>query len=69
MDGILEKARDAGSMFWQALDERERKMVAFYLLYLAASAWSVWSARRRERSKVELVDAVVERLTVGGSRG
>ncbi len=62
---IVEKFRDAISMFWQSLDEQERKVVLFYLAYVGAATASSLAARRRERLRAELTNDVIERLTAG----
>lgn len=59
---VLSKLTDALSMFWQSLDEEERRVVAYVVAYLAVSAvlgLQSASAQRRERRLREDVAAVL----------
>jgi len=51
---LLSKAVDAGSMFWQALDERERLLVLYGAGYLAVMVLLAVNRSSRERLKREI---------------
>lgn len=54
MGEIASKLLDAASMFWQSLDEHERRVLLYMAVYLAVSMLVSAQARSRERLKVEL---------------
>lgn len=63
MSEIAAKLVDALSMFWQSLDDRERRLLAIGSLYLLATIVAVpVERRRREREQAELVELVAARL-------
>lgn len=65
-DGIASKLADALVMFWQALDEQERKLIVVGCAYLIALAiWGPVERRRREAERSALADEVVQRLLAG----
>lgn len=67
MNEIAAKLADALAMFWQSLDEQERRLLMIGGLWLAAALISVPSERaRKARERQELVEAVAERLRRGG---
>jgi type II secretory pathway component PulM len=68
---IAEKLADALSMWWQALDERERQLVLVGAAYLVALAvWTPLERRRKARERDEFAAAVARHLTAsGGGRG
>ena len=67
MNEIAAKLADALAMFWQSLDEQERRLLMIGVLWLAAALVSVPLERsRKERERQELVEAVAERMSRGG---
>lgn len=67
MNEIAAKLADALAMFWQSLDEQERRLLMIGGLWLAAALISVPMERsRKARERQELVEAVAERLRRGG---
>ena len=52
---LLAKASDAGLMFWQSLDERERLAVLTFTVYLAVAAGAALLAGERRRREDHLV--------------
>ena len=71
MQEIAAKLADALSMFWQSLDDRERKLLALGVAYLAAMVVVTPIERQRKRREREELAADVARLLVqgGGERG
>lgn len=71
MNEIAAKLADAMSMFWQSLDERERRLLAVGVAYvLAMIVVRPMERRRHEREQEELADKVARALMdAGGSRG
>jgi hypothetical protein len=61
---LLAKVADAGSMLWQALDERERMLVAY------AGAWVALAllAAAQRRSRENLRRSIIEELSPDGDR-
>lgn len=57
---MLAKLRDAGSMFWSCLDERERRLLLLGCAYLVASGLVVLEGRRREGERERLRELVRE---------
>lgn len=53
---LLGKAADAAQMFWQALDERERMLVAYGAAWLVVALVAGVRHRSRENLKRELRD-------------
>lgn len=51
---LVTKFADAASMFWQALDDRERMLVAYAAAWLLIAFAAGWQSRSRERLKQEL---------------
>lgn len=51
---LLFKAADAGSMFWQSLDERERLLLMYAAAIAAALVFSAMQ-EKRERRLIERV--------------
>lgn len=60
---LLAKLSDAGSMFWQSLDEHERRLLLYFLCYLAATAALAAQRASCERLKRELREEIL-----GGDR-
>ena len=56
---LLAKLTDAGSMFWQSLDERERMLVLYFAGYVLLSLALAAQRSSRERLKQELRDEMV----------
>lgn len=54
MGEITSKLMDALSMFWQSLDEHERRVLVYFAVYVCVSAALSAHQRSRERLKVEL---------------
>lgn len=52
---MIWKLTDALSMFWSALDENERRLLALATVYVLAAAAAAMQARSRERLKREIV--------------
>lgn len=70
MHEIAAKFADALSMFWQALDDQERRLLALGIAWLLASIVLATAERgRRERELDEVADRVAARLVERGSRG
>ncbi len=60
---ISAKARDAAQMFWQALDDEEKRIVAYLACYVIANiALAVHSSSRSRRERA-LEARIAERLT------
>lgn len=55
---VLGKLTDAASMFWSALDERERRLVLYAAAYVIFTAWAAWQHGSRERLKRELREEI-----------
>lgn len=51
---VVAKASDAASMFWQSLDEGERRLLLYLGGYLLLSALFGLQRRSREQLKAEL---------------
>lgn len=58
---LIEKLGDAASMFWQALDNRERLIVVYTIVGLFALSWMA-GREQRERQRD---DRILERLRNG----
>lgn len=58
MNEIATKLLDALQMFWQSLDERERRMLIYFAAYMGASLALSAHTRSRERLKVELREEI-----------
>lgn len=58
MGEIASKLVDAASMFWQALDERERRMLLYVAAYFAFTMLLAAQQRSRERLKAELREEI-----------
>jgi len=58
VEGIASKLWDALSMFWQSLDEQERRMLVYFGVYVAVSLLVSAQQRSRERLKVELREEI-----------
>jgi hypothetical protein len=64
---IVERAADAAVMFWQSLDDREKRMLAVGVIWAAYVLVSVpVSKARQDRDRQLLADAVAERLVRHG---
>ena len=59
---ILAKARDAASMFWQSLDDHERRALVFGCIYLGYLTCALFSASQEERERDRLKREIVEEL-------
>jgi hypothetical protein len=60
---IAAKLADALSMFWQSLDERERRLLVLGTLWLGAMVVAAPLERnRREREQSELAERIEQRL-------
>lgn len=67
MNEIAAKLADALSMFWQSLDEQERRLLGLGVLYLAALlVVGPLERRRRQREQDELAERVARRLILEG---
>lgn len=63
MGEIAAKLLDAASMFWQALDDHERRLLIIGAAYLVATvALSASERSRQARERDQLVEDVVQRL-------
>ena len=51
---LLGKLSDAASMFWQALDDRERMLVVYGAAWFALVIVAGVASRQRDRLKAEL---------------
>lgn len=64
MNEIATKFADALSMFWQSLDDRERRLLLLGGLWLGAMIVAAPLERgRREREQAELAERIEARLT------
>ena len=59
---MVEKAIDAGTMFWQALDERERMLMLYGVAWLAITALSALREREQRQREDKLVTRIVGEL-------
>jgi hypothetical protein len=67
---IAAKLADALSMFWQSLDDHERRLFALGVAWLLASiVMGAAERKRKQRELDELADSVARRLAERGSRG
>ena len=64
---ILSKLTDALQMFWQALDDEERRIVAYLVVYLGASALMAVQQRADERRRQRIVAELREEITRGAA--
>jgi type II secretory pathway component PulM len=71
MSEIAAKLVDSLSMFWQSLDDRERRLLALGVAYLAALVVLLpVEQRRKQRERGELADEVARLLVErSGGRG
>ena len=70
MGEIAEKLADALSMFWQSLDERERRLLVLGVAYLGAViVLAPLQQRQRRQEREELAEELARRLVEGRSRG
>lgn len=53
---MIEKLTDAATMFWQALDERERMLLMLAGLWIASSVYLAASESRRSKNEERLLD-------------
>lgn len=58
MGEIPTKLLDALAMFWQALDEQERRMLLYFGVYLSVTLLVSMQQRSRERLKSELREEI-----------
>lgn len=65
---IAAKLADALSMFWQSLDDRERRLLALGVAYLAAMIVVTPIERQRRRQEREELATEVARLLVERSQ-
>ena len=62
-NGIAAKLADALSMFWQSLDEQERRLLALGVAWLVAVvAVAPVERRRRRQERAELASEVAQLL-------
>lgn len=61
---LVAKAADAASMFWQALEPRERAMLGYAAAWLIVAALA--AARRRDRDSLKR--ELLEELVASGAR-
>lgn len=64
---IAEKLADALKMFWQALDEEERRIVAYLAVYFTCSVVFALHKANDERRRQRLVAELREELTRGAA--
>jgi type II secretory pathway component PulM len=70
MNEIAAKLADALNMFWQSLDERERRLLALAIAYgLAMIVVAPMERRRKEREQEELAEKVARALVEAGRHG
>lgn len=70
MNEIAAKLADALSMFWLALDERERRLLVVGVAWLGASiVLAAMERQRKERELDEVADRVAARLVERSARG
>lgn len=68
MNEIAAKLADALSMFWLSLDERERRLLALGVAYVAAMiVVAPIEKRRKQRDREELASEVARILVERGS--
>ena len=67
---IAEKLADALSMFWQSLDEKERRLFVLGVAWLGAMiALAPLERARREREREQIAERVAVYLREGLSHG
>jgi len=60
---IAAKLADALSMFWQSLDDQERRLLVLGAVWLAAAlALGPIERRRKEREEAELIERLAQAL-------
>ena len=59
---ILAKARDAASMFWQALDDSERRLLILAVVYAGYTGWAFLASRAHEAEREQLKAEIKEEL-------
>ena len=64
---LVEKLADAASMFWQALDDRERLLVIYGLAYALSAAVVTVANRERRRREDKLIMRIREELIPVGN--
>lgn len=70
MNEIVTKLADALSMFWQALDDHERRLLVAGVAWVSASlVLGAVERKRKARELDELAERVAARLAERGSRG
>ncbi len=70
MNEIATKLADALSMFWQSLDDRERRLLVLGTLWVTAMIVAAPIERnRREREQSELAERIEARLAERLTRG
>lgn len=70
MQEIAAKLADALSMFWLSLDERERRLLAIGVAYVAAMiVVAPVEHRRKQREREELAAEVARLVIERGGRG
>ena len=63
---IVERLGDAALMFWQSLDERERRVVVFGLVYAVYLLVQIpLEAKRQENDRRELAAAIAQEIQRG----
>jgi hypothetical protein len=70
MNEIVAKLADSLSMFWQSLDDQERRLLVLGVAWVAASVvLGAVERQRKARELDELAERVAARLRERGSRG
>lgn len=64
---VLAKLQDALSMFWQALDEEERRVVAYLAVYFTCSVMYALHKANDERRRQRIIAELREELTRGAA--
>jgi type II secretory pathway component PulM len=64
---IAEKLVDALKMFWQALDEEERRVVAYLAVYFTCSVVFALHKSSSERRRQQLIAELREEMTRGAA--
>jgi hypothetical protein len=67
MSEIMGKFASSMSGFWWSLDDQERRLLVYGVLYLAALVVAIPMTKARDQKRQdELADAVAERLAARG---
>jgi hypothetical protein len=64
---MVDKLTDAASMFWQSLDEHEKRMLVYVVAYTLVTLYSGLAALSRERRETRMRAEIVAELRSGAA--